>query len=190
MLLKITDDLTTQEKLLYSAANLLQLQGYHGSGLSAILKDAGVPKGSLYHHFPKGKDELVCEAIRLAGKLYLRDYAAAMKQFHKVEDGLNAIIDLLKNRLLDSDYARGCPISTVSLEIANQKEIIRSVCWEVYTRWEASFATYLDMQNIEEAEEKAKLILDMIEGGFILSKAHRSVEHLEILKKAIPKILK
>ena len=189
MLLEITSDLTTQEKLLYSTANHLQLFGYHGSGLSTILKEAGVPKGSMYHHFPKGKDELVCEAIRLAGKLYLRDYAQAMKAHSQVEQGLNAIIDLLKNRLLISDYTRGCPISTVSLEVANHKELIRAVCWEVYTRWEASFSTYLEMQNIPESEEKAKLILDMIEGAFILSKAHKSVEHLEILKKAIPKIL-
>lgn len=183
------EEVSTREKLLIATADLIQMHGYRGSGLTAILKKAGIPKGSLYHHFPDGKDELVSEAIRHSGKMYLRQYAESMKTFDKVEDGLNDIIDYLKNRLLESDYARGCPISTVALEVSNTNDSIRNVCWEVYTRWEASFATYLEMKNIDNAEEKAKLLLEMIEGAFILSKAHKSVQHLELIKKAIPKIL-
>lgn len=45
---------------------LFHLKGYHATGLSQILKESGAPKGSLYYHFPNGKEQLALEAINLS----------------------------------------------------------------------------------------------------------------------------
>lgn len=187
--MQVKDVDSSYDKLLKVTADLIQLQGYNGTSLSKILSDSNLPKGSLYHHFPKGKDQLVCEAIKYAGKIELMAFSEAMRGKKAPELGIAAVVDLLIYRLEKSDFKRGCPISTAMLETASTKEDIRTTCWEVYLNWEARFSAYLDMKGIEEADEKGKLLLDMIEGAFILSRAHRNTEHLKIVRKAIKRIL-
>ncbi|WVM91571.1 TetR/AcrR family transcriptional regulator [Halopseudomonas pachastrellae] len=41
--------------LVKTMQSALQSKGLHGVGLSEILKTAGLPKGSLYYHFPGGR---------------------------------------------------------------------------------------------------------------------------------------
>src|SRR4051794_24575253 len=55
----------TRTRMLETTARLLQLRGCPGTGLNEILAESGPPRGSLYFHFPGGKDQLVIEATRL-----------------------------------------------------------------------------------------------------------------------------
>ena len=57
----------TRERLIRAAVFLFQNQGYHGAGLAAILARARAPKGSLYHHFPGGKEDLAIAAVDWLG---------------------------------------------------------------------------------------------------------------------------
>ena len=53
--------MNTREKILTTAAFLFQKNGYHATGLNEIIKESSTPKGSLYYHFPDGKEEISCE---------------------------------------------------------------------------------------------------------------------------------
>jgi len=53
-----------------ATAALLQRRGYHGTGLRDIVAVSGAPQGSLYFHFPGGKDELACRALAVAGEAW------------------------------------------------------------------------------------------------------------------------
>ena len=55
-------------KTLTAAAKLFRQQGYHGTALHDILAAGGAPRGSLYFHFPKGKEEIGEAALSLAGE--------------------------------------------------------------------------------------------------------------------------
>ena len=49
--------------LIDSAATLFRRQGYAATGLNQILEEAGVRPGSLYHHFPQGKQQLAAAVV-------------------------------------------------------------------------------------------------------------------------------
>ena len=54
----------TRTRILETTALLLRQRGYHGTSLNDILSASGAPRGSLYFHFPGGKDQLVIEVTR------------------------------------------------------------------------------------------------------------------------------
>ena len=50
-----------------AAATLFRRNGYAATGINEIAEVSGAPKGSLYHYFPNGKDEIAEAAVRFAG---------------------------------------------------------------------------------------------------------------------------
>ena len=58
----------SRDRLLDAAVDLLQRQGYHGTGLNELLERSEAPRGSLYHYFPGGKEQIGAEAIGRAGR--------------------------------------------------------------------------------------------------------------------------
>ena len=59
---------TTRERIVDVSADLMRRQGYAATGVKQIVTAAQAPFGSLYHHFPGGKEQLGAEAIRASGR--------------------------------------------------------------------------------------------------------------------------
>ena len=64
----MSNKVNTKEKFIETASRLFEIKGYNATGLNEILAESGAPKGSLYYHFPKGKEQLALESINLAGE--------------------------------------------------------------------------------------------------------------------------
>jgi len=180
---------STRERLIEKAANLMEMKGYFGTGVNEILKETNIPKGSLYHHFPGGKSELLKEAVIYAGKKQLRRYAEVMKGKKTVVDGLKAVIDCIIEQFYETDFQYSCPIGAVAIESANADEVIKNACQQAYEKMEKSFEAYLNLNGIDDALSMARVIINMIEGGSILAKAHGNVKHLDVIKDHLSKIL-
>ena len=78
---------------------------------------SGAPRGSIYHHFPGGKAQLIEEATRYAGDFTASGLASALWQ----EDPIAAIRKLSAGwlkLLRKSDYGAGCPVVAASLAAA------------------------------------------------------------------------
>src|ERR1700730_14312039 len=58
----------SRTRLLDATTALRADRGYHGTGMKDILGASHVVAGSLYHHFPGGKDELAATCVRRAGQ--------------------------------------------------------------------------------------------------------------------------
>jgi TetR/AcrR family transcriptional repressor of lmrAB and yxaGH operons len=55
--------LPTRARIAKVAKQLFQQRGYHGVGTAEIVAAADATKGSLYHHFPEGKERIACEVV-------------------------------------------------------------------------------------------------------------------------------
>jgi TetR/AcrR family transcriptional regulator, lmrAB and yxaGH operons repressor len=55
----------TRSRILRAALRLFRRHGYHGVGINDILAEAKAPKGSMYHHFPQGKQEIAAAVVDL-----------------------------------------------------------------------------------------------------------------------------
>ncbi len=171
---------TTRDQFIETANRLLEKQGYHATGLSQIIRESGAPKGSLYYHFPGGKEALAEEAIQLAGQQIvgrIRDEMAA------IEDSAEAIqhfIMSIAHHVERSHFSAGGPLMTVALETAVSSERLNLACRSAYDEIKASFADKLTASGFpaDQAAGLATFITAAIEGGIILSRAAHSGEPL------------
>ncbi|MER2122263.1 MAG: TetR/AcrR family transcriptional regulator [Solibacillus sp.] len=185
----------TKDKILETATRLFYFQGFHGTGLNQIIKESGSPKGSLYHYFPEGKEQLAEEAIVLSKRRIGAVIQHYMNEFEDVGAALNAHIlamaDLfdLDNGLEDS-YTM-MPFGLLAAESAFMNERLRKVCGDTYKYWESIYYTKLIANGFsdEAAVTLSKAVSAMIEGAVTLSLSQRSNESLLNISKVIPALL-
>ncbi|MGD1934144.1 MAG: TetR/AcrR family transcriptional regulator [Candidatus Phaeomarinobacter sp.] len=124
-----------KDALIYAAAGLFRRRGYGASGLNDILAASGAPKGSLYHYFPEGKEQLAETTVKAGGITVARTLEELAASTKDSAAYLRGFAKLLIGWLEASDYEDGCPISTVLLEMAGESEKIRAQGHTAYDKW-------------------------------------------------------
>jgi TetR/AcrR family transcriptional repressor of lmrAB and yxaGH operons len=161
-----------------TTAKLLQRQGYHGTGLNQIVAESDSPKGSIYFHFPGGKEQLASEALDLSGQVVadqLRAHAAG-----STVATLDAYLRTVAERLERSEFRDGCPIATVALEVAPSSPALSTACASSFDRLIGVIAEMLVADGFaeEDAQHRATLIYAVFQGVLVMAKGQRSVAPL------------
>jgi TetR/AcrR family transcriptional regulator, lmrAB and yxaGH operons repressor len=168
----------SRERLVRTAARLLRVQGYHATGLSQIVEESRAPKGSLYHYFPDGKEQLAEEALDCAGQ----ELSARMKGLQNLgpAEALDRMVEFSIGELEASHYRDGCPIATVALETHSTSEPLRLLCCSIFEQVLANITEGLMARGLcrERAESLALTVFSAYEGALLLSKVRRSPEPL------------
>lgn len=181
--------MTTKELLIQTTAKYIQKSGFNGTGLSEILSEVGIPKGSLYHHFPKGKDELFASAVHYYKEYLSEIFASSMKGKSTATQGLSAMIDKYCELLKKSNYTLGCPISIIALETSGKNEILTQACKEVIDYWVEKINKYLVYKGLKPDESAALDFLTRLEGALIMSRIYQNDKALKKLKTQIKEII-
>jgi len=170
----VKSPIDSRARFVETAAALLRRQGYHGTGVTQIVKDSGAPKGSLYFHFPGGKEELAEAALAHSSEHMHNDLQQLISAAGGPAEAITAVTTALADKLEASEFLDGCPVATVTLEAATQSPKLQAVCSASYRRWETLIEAYLQQSGTtpEDAAATANLVLCAIEGALLLSRAH------------------
>lgn len=182
---------STKERILDVTAQLFRRYGYTGTGLKQIVANANAPFGSIYHHFPGGKEQLAEQVIRRAGQMYFELVTAV---YDAAPDPLTAVKDVFRGAaavLEATDFADACPIEMVALEVASTSEPLRQAAADVFGSWIEGASARMVPAGIEKARarELAILLIVALEGAFVLSRAMRNTEALEIAGDAVAQVM-
>ncbi|MGP3932965.1 TetR/AcrR family transcriptional regulator [Nonomuraea sp. KM88] len=181
----------TRARLIDAARTLVEERGYYGTGLNEVIDAGRAPRGSLYHHFPGGKEQLAAEAVAASG----REVDALIRSLADEAAGtgalIDAVLDALAGRMEAAGYAKGCPIATVALEVAATHDALQQVCADAYDGWERALADRLvaDGRPPAEAEDLAGSLLALIEGALVLARARRSLVPVERARRVVAVLL-
>ncbi len=152
---------------------------------------AQAPFGSLYHFFPGGKEQLGAEAIRVSGALYEALIPAVFDPAPDLVTGVRDFFAGAAQYLVDTDYADACPIATVALEVSSTSEPMREACADVFESWIAAGAKRFGsaVSGEDRARELTITMLCALEGAFVLARALRSIEPLQLAGEAVAEIV-
>lgn len=164
--------------MIQGAARLLSEQGLENTSFSRVLGETGAPRGSVYHHFPGGKNELVAEAVRYAGSLLDNGLRAAGTG--DPAEVMSAFTALWRRLLTDSGLTAGCAVAAVAAG-APQDHELQAVTAEVFEHWTEILAGHLRRTGITgpAARDLAVTAIAAVEGALVLSRATRDLRPID-----------
>jgi AcrR family transcriptional regulator len=170
----------TRQRIVEAGAELLRHKGYAATGVKEIVAAAQAPFGSLYHHFPGGKEQLGVEVVAFGGAEYGKLGPLIFDAAPDVVTGVRMFFDGAAANLEETDWLAGCPIATVALEVANTSEPLREATAKVFTSWVDGLAYYFVDAGLsdERAREIATKFVAALEGAFILAQTWRDATPL------------
>ena len=176
--------------LLDSAALLFRRQGYAATGVNQILAAADVNAGSLYHHFPDGKQELAAAVVDIVGGDIERRLRRLLDTDNAVTDIVDAWIDLMSAGL-SADQRDGCPIEPIATESVNASAHMRNASARAFSGWCSAVADRLRSEgwSDDEAAQTALAVIALLEGALILSRIAGDATALTAAKAAVRTLL-
>ena len=182
---------TTRDLIIETACNLLENQGFHGTGLNQIVKESGAPKGSLYHYFPAGKDEIAEAAIEYASRVVGERITAGLASTDDPAEAVRSFVMRVAEQVELSNYAHGGPLTTIALETATTNERLNHACRAAYSRVQGAFEAKLAQAGLPEmqARQLATFITASIEGGIILCRTYHSGDPLRLVADQLNQLI-
>lgn len=181
----------TRARLAESMLELIQTSGYSGTGINAVIDHAGAPKGSVYFHFPAGKESLGVAAVELATQQFEALIAEAVSVTNDAASAARAVIETLATIVGESDFRVGCPVSVVTLEMGADSDTLRQACSTAFASWIAPTARLFEANGLAlaDAHSLATVVVSTIEGAVIVSRAMRSTQPLHSAAEIVSELI-
>ena len=168
-------------------AEVFRREGYEGASLAHIAKATGLQKGSLYHHFPNGKEDMAKAALQVLAheadekvSIALCSDKSPREKLKDWAEKLNQFYDHGKNN---------CILGAMVLSGGNQR--LGDELKRAFERWINQIACVLTAAGIDaaHAEQRAKIAIERIQGALILARALNEPDNFQHLVKALPDML-
>ncbi len=189
----------TRKRMVEGAAYLMRRRGVSATSLRDVVAHSGAPRGSISHHFPNGKQQLMEEAVVYAGQ----EVAVPLKQLMAAKgavEGMRQFLLLWQKMLEDSDFEAGCPVLVAAIEPEVQGDRraaaapkqpgdlhLLGIAHHVFSGWQAIIGEALvhDGAAPQRAQRLAALCVTSVEGSVALCRAARSCASLEQVREEI-----
>ncbi|MEQ9365055.1 MAG: TetR/AcrR family transcriptional regulator [Leptospirales bacterium] len=182
---------SSRDRFVETTAGLLHESGYHATGINQIIEKSGAPRGSLYFHFPQGKDQLVCEALKFSGDQVLR-ILDSIERGTPAANIVRHIFGAFKTILLESKLSKGCPIAVTALETGGDHPEIGRVIADVHQSWLKTISEHLahEIKEAPRRKQMASNLLSLCEGALVQVQMARSIKPLDDAMKLALAIVK
>ena len=182
--------LDSRKRMVVAAADMLARHGLNAASIRELAKRADAPLGSTYHHFPGGKDQVLVEAITLAGARV--DAGLDQHLGAGARDGLGAFLASWRNVLLRSRFRIGCPVMAAAIDepLNEDSDSPREAAAAVFDGWRRRLtrAFMSDGLGKDPSTDLATLVIASLEGAVVLCRAERSIEPFDRIARQVEAI--
>ncbi|WP_280401836.1 TetR/AcrR family transcriptional regulator [Nocardia carnea] len=163
--------------MIRSAISLIRRRGVAAVSFADVLEASGAPRGSVYHHFPGGKSQLITEATRVAGARVTGELTRVLGT-PETAAALRSLAETLARGLDRGDYAIGCPIAAAAL--GNEPDAV-AAAGATFDSWRDLIAEKLvrDGAAAPRARSVAVLVVSALEGALIVARTERDPAALD-----------
>jgi AcrR family transcriptional regulator len=169
----------TRQRMLASTSELMCRYGASGTSIDAVLLHSRAPRGSFYHHFPRGRAQLIEEALQMSSVL-APDVLEAAGTTGPLA-AFDAYVAGWRQHLQGNDFRSGCPVLAVAVETNDDAPQLAAAAAGVFTSWTEALAAALAHHDVPvpRARSLATLIIASLEGAVALCRVQRSLQPLD-----------
>ena len=162
-----------------SAVRLLAERGLEGTSFAEVLERSGAPRGSVYHHFPEGKDQLIGEALDAAGAVAID--LLDRKAGAPADEVAAWFLHIWREVLVRSDLDAGCAVLAVT--VATELPELREHAARIFRAWRSRLGDLLEQGGLDPADAGsfAATLIASCEGAVALSRAEQSLEPFDLV---------
>lgn len=182
-----------REMILEKASTLFSQKGYFGVGINEIISACDIPKGSFYHYFPGGKNQL---AVAVVHDAYDKMEMGIRKNIFSVSDNAVEVFCWMAECLArDIENGReglkSLIITFMGIEATYISEELDEASKEVYRKWEVLYREKLMACGYDEmhADQYSKMLLTLIHGNLISCWISKDSTNLRNIKNLLPNLL-
>jgi TetR/AcrR family transcriptional repressor of lmrAB and yxaGH operons len=166
-----------------SAGALLARRGLQATSFSEVLEHSGAPRGSVYHHFPNGKDQMIGSALDAAGSraIELLDQKAGAP----AEEIARWFLHIWREVLIRGKFEAGCAVLAVAVA-ADSPELLDHTA-RVFRTWRRRLAELLEQGGLRarDAQRFAAVLVASSEGAVVLARAEQSTEPFDLVAEQL-----
>jgi TetR/AcrR family transcriptional regulator, lmrAB and yxaGH operons repressor len=170
-----------RERVLTATLNLLRQGGLSAAGLNEVVALARSPKGSLYHYFPGGKQQLVAEALSHYRAAVAAQIGQALQGRTSLRHRVMRLFSGVEQRMASTRFSQSCAVGAVVLDLAPGDDELRRICGEALAHWAATAAEHLGEVPAAHRLAVGRMLVNQLEGAELLA---RAVGHGGPLKEA------
>ena len=168
----------TRQQMIDGTVHLLARGGMQQTSFATVLEHTGAPRGSIYHHFPHGKDQLVSEAVAASGARSL-----AMIQSWRGEPAevvTQRFLDAWRLLLTATNFSAGCAVLAVTTS-TESADVLDDTA-KVFRTWRHELASLLVEGGLSEehAPGIAAMTIAAAEGAVVMSRSEQSIEPFDL----------
>lgn len=173
--------------MIEAATTLFRRRGYEGVGVAELLAFSGAPRGSLYFHFPGGKEQIAIEAVTRAGVAVRDGIRARGAITSSVEEYVDTAFNGWAENLVASDYENGCIIALVGLEAASASPALKKAADEAFASWETELCDMAVEKGLdaERGARFATAFICAVEGSIMMARTRNVTAPLMAAKEAM-----
>ncbi len=138
------------------------------------MRESGAPKGSVYHFFRGGKQQIADEALARYSARVVAFIDAAMAGRRRPASKVRALFEAFAARIEQAEFGESCAAGTVCLDLDRDVEPLRAAVANALERYRDAIARNLAFRDRRRAASYAGLLLSAIEGAYIRCRAERS----------------
>ena len=168
-----------RERIVASTLMRLRMGGLSAAGLADIVADADAPRGSLYHYFPGGKNQLVAEAIEVYRATVADLIVRALSSGSPLRQRIKRLFRLIDERMAASRYAQSCAVGAVVLDLRANDDALRAACRGALDLWAQVAARHLVELPVSARLGAGRTLVTLIEGAQLQARAARSGRSLD-----------
>jgi TetR/AcrR family transcriptional repressor of lmrAB and yxaGH operons len=172
----------SKQRMIAAARRLFREHGYLGTALSDVVTESAAPRGSIYFHFPGGKEELASEVTLLHAGDHIAHINRAAAATSTAGQLIEAVVGRIRDELIASNYREGCAVAPIVLESTPDSDQLSDATRRAFQDMIATLAARLTEKNVpvSRATSLATHAWSSVEGALILSRVLRSPDPFDL----------
>ena len=178
--------------MLDAAEHLFRVRGYRSVSMVDAAEHGSAPRGSIYFHFPGGKEQLGAEVAAKVGAGLVEIIDDAATRARTPAGIVERLCNALADRLVASGYTEGCPLAPIAIEMVPESETLHEASGQAFGDWRAALTARMIEKGLpaSQAPSIAEMTISAIEGALVLGRIDRSVAPLKNVSRMMSKLIR